>query len=77
MKFTSGIGTTSLLAGVAAVIAIAATPSATADTADGGTVALPPGGPVAIYPQNQITSGANLYTPFGTDPEVPYGASTR
>jgi hypothetical protein len=41
--------------------------------ADDGTVALPPGGPVAIYPQDQVTGGANPYTPFGTNPNVPYG----
>jgi hypothetical protein len=39
----------------------------------GGTVALPPGGPVSIYPQTALLGGANPYTPFGTDPYVPYG----
>jgi hypothetical protein len=38
----------------------------------GGTVALPPGGPVSVYPQTGL-GGANPYTPFGTDPYVPYG----
>jgi hypothetical protein len=41
--------------------------------ADDGTVALPLGGPVAIYPQDQGIGGANPYTPFGTNPNVPYG----
>jgi hypothetical protein len=41
--------------------------------AEDGTVALPPGGPVAIYPQDQSTGGANPYMPFGTNPYVPYG----
>ena len=38
-----------------------------------GTVALPPGGPNVIYAQDQNVGGANPYTPFGTDPGVPYG----
>jgi hypothetical protein len=46
-----------------------ATPAAAEDS----TVALPPGGPVAIYPHDQSTGGANPYTPFGTNPYVPYG----
>ena len=38
--------------------------------ADGavGSVALPPGGPVAVYPQTGPGSGANPYTPFGVVP---------
>ena len=51
-----------------------AAPLLAADNASGqGTVALPPGGPDAVFPQDQITGGANPYTPFGTDPDVPYG----
>jgi hypothetical protein len=42
-----------------------------------GTVALPPGGPTVIYPQDQSSGGANPYTPFGTNPEVPYGVWTH
>jgi hypothetical protein len=38
-----------------------------------GTVALPPGGPNVVYAQDQNVGGANPYTPFGTDPGVPYG----
>ena len=38
-----------------------------------GSVALPPGGPIAVYPQTGPTGGANPYTPFGVDPYVPYG----
>ncbi|MGB8504473.1 hypothetical protein [Mycobacterium sp.] len=38
-----------------------------------GTVALPPGGPDIVYQQNQNIGGANPFTPFGTDPYVPYG----
>jgi hypothetical protein len=70
---TFGIAT--LLAGAAAAAAIAWAPWALAtDTSSaGGTVALPPGGPVAVYPQEQLTGGADPYVPFGTDPFVPYG----
>jgi hypothetical protein len=42
-----------------------------------GTMALPPGGPTVVYPQEQNTGGANPYTPFGTNPEVPYGVWTH
>jgi hypothetical protein len=38
-----------------------------------GSVALPPGGPITVYPQTGPNSGANPYTPFGVDPYVPYG----
>ena len=38
-----------------------------------GTVALLPGGPDIVYQQNQNIGGANPFTPFGTDPYVPYG----
>ena len=55
-------------------------PAASATTAVGdsgqGTVALPPGGPVAIFPGDSIIGGANPYTPFGTSPYVPWGAWT-
>jgi hypothetical protein len=39
----------------------------------GGSAALPPGGPVAIYPITPANGGANPYTPYGVDPYVPYG----
>jgi hypothetical protein len=55
--------------GLAALAAALAIPAAAED----GTVALPPGGPVATYPQDQGPGGANPYTPFGTNPYVPYG----
>jgi hypothetical protein len=44
--------------------------------AEDGSVALPPGGPIAIYPQGQSIGGANPYTPFGTNPYVPHGVWT-
>jgi hypothetical protein len=68
MKKISLAGTVS---GVLAVLAIGfAAPAFAVD----GTVALPPGGPVAIYPGAQDTGGANPFTPFGTSPYVPWGA---
>jgi uncharacterized lipoprotein YbaY len=87
----------SVLAGLAAAAAIAATPSAAAagldpipappsagapptqaspvpdQTPSRGTVALPPGAPVDIFPQDQTVGGADPFVPFGTDPYVPYG----
>jgi hypothetical protein len=42
-----------------------------------GTVALPPGGPAVVFTQDQNTGGANPYTPFGTNPDVPYGVWTH
>jgi hypothetical protein len=60
--------------GLAAVAIGLATPALAAD--EEGTVALPPGGPVAIYPQLQSIGGANPYTPYGTNPYVPYGVWT-
>jgi hypothetical protein len=63
-----------------AAVAIAAAPStagAGPNSASGqGTVALPPGGPIAVFPQDQIIGGADPYTPFGTNPDVPYGVWT-
>ena len=60
--------------GLAAMAIGLATPALAADSASGqGTVALPPGGPVAVFPQDQIIGGADPYTPFGTNPDVPYG----
>lgn len=46
--------------------------------ADGGngSVALPHGGPIAVYPGAQTTGGANPYTPFGPSPYVPDGVWT-
>ena len=41
-----------------------------------GAVALPPGGPIAVLPQEQSVGGANPYTPDGTDPYVPFGVWT-
>ena len=60
---------TIVCSGLAAVATALATPAVAQD----GTVALPPGGPVAIYPVDQGIGGANPYTPFGTNPYVPYG----
>jgi hypothetical protein len=76
----SRFGIASVLAGLAAAVAIAVAPGALATTTDansgdntGGALALPPGGPVAVWPQNQPTGGADPYLPFGTDPYVPFG----
>ncbi len=73
-----GLATPALAADDAASVAIATQSSASTTTAPTspsgqGTVALPAGGPVANYPQDQSTGGANPYTPFGTNPYVPYG----
>jgi hypothetical protein len=99
---------TSIVAGLAAAVAIGAAPSAaaapTAPTpvntdsttavapagGDGGgqaiqkatvpsgssaagSLALPPGGAIAVLPQDQATGGADPYLPFGSDPYVPNG----
>ena len=56
-----------------AALAIGLAGPALADGAPVGSVALPPGGPVAVYPQIGPGSGANPYTPFGVDPYTPYG----
>ena len=76
-----GLATAALAADDAASIAVAtqssaATASAPSSQSGEGTVALPPGGPVAIYPQHQSIGGANPYTPYGTNPYVPYGVWT-
>jgi hypothetical protein len=69
-------------AGLAAVAIGLATPALAAPApappaANGhsgqGTVALPLGAPVALYPQGEIVGGADPYTPFGTDPAGAYG----
>jgi hypothetical protein len=38
-----------------------------------GSVALPPGGTITLYPRDQVIGGADPLVPFGTDPFVPYG----
>ncbi len=43
---------------------------------DGGTVVLPPGGPVSLYPRDQSVGGANPFVPYGPNPMVPYGVWT-
>ena len=73
-----GLATAAFAADDAPSVAVAAQSSAATTSAPSsqsgqGTVAVPPGGPVAIYPQDQSTGGANPYTPFGTNPYVPYG----
>jgi hypothetical protein len=55
-----------------AALAIGLAGPALADDAV-GSVALPPSGPIAVYPQTGPTGGANPYTPFGVDPYTPYG----
>ena len=69
-----GLATPALAADNAPSTAVG-TPSSASHSGE-GTVALPPGGPVAIYPQLQSIGGANPYTPFGTNPYVPYGVWT-
>ncbi len=62
------------LAAFAVAAAIVGAPPATATSDSGhGTVALPPGAPIAVYPQDQAIGGADPLVPFGTDPFVPYG----
>ncbi|HZA08432.1 hypothetical protein [Mycobacterium sp.] len=58
---------------VLAALAIGLAAPALASDGGPGTVALPPGGPIAVYPQDSSVGGANPYTPFGTDPYVPFG----
>lgn len=60
------------LAALALTTALVVAPSAAASNGQ-GSVALPPGGPIAVYPQDQPVGGANPLVPFGTDPFVPYG----
>jgi hypothetical protein len=72
---------------VSSVLAIVLAPAPTADAAPdpappnpgqgpGGAVAMPPGGPLAVYLQDQNVGGAYPYTPYGTDPLAPYGVWT-
>lgn len=46
----------------------------TPPVAEAGSVALPPGVPDAMFPQDQLTGGAEPLLPFGADPLVPYGS---
>lgn len=93
-------GISSVLAGLAVAVAIAAAPSAGAAGADAtpvsaageaqptqappaptgtptrGTLALPPGGQINTYPQDQTIGGADPLVPFGPDPFVPSGVWT-
>jgi hypothetical protein len=66
-------------------IAVAATPTADASSdptptnpvpGPGGSVAMPPGGPLAVYLKDQNVGGTDPYTPYGTNPLVPYGIWT-
>jgi hypothetical protein len=61
-----------VVSGALAALAIGLAGPALADDAV-GSVALPPGGPIAVYPQTGPASGANPYTPFGVNPYTPYG----
>jgi hypothetical protein len=78
--------TSLLVAGSAVAIALAAAPTSAASPGltpttpapgPGGAVAMPPGGPLSVYWQSQNVGGADPYTPFGTDPSVPYGVWTQ
>ncbi len=51
-------------------------PPAPTGTPTRGTVALPPGGQINTYPQDQTIGGADPLVPFGTDPFVPSGVWT-
>lgn len=74
MKKLTGYAVGSVLAAFAAAIVIAAPSAAAIDGETGqGSVALPPGGPISIYPGGSDLGGANPYTPFGTSPYVPWG----
>jgi hypothetical protein len=42
----------------------------------GGAVAMPPGGPLAVYLEDQNVGGADPFTPYGTNPLAPYGVWT-
>jgi hypothetical protein len=79
----------SALTALAVGAAIAAAPCAVAANVDQGPVvagptepgpaiepAPPQGGPVAIFPWDQLIGGANPDLPDGTDPLVPYGVWT-
>jgi hypothetical protein len=63
------LGLAAIASAALAAVAIGLASPALAD----GTVALPPGGPNVVYQKDQSIGGANPYTPFGTDPYVPYG----
>ena len=65
----------SIVSGALAALAIGLATPALADNND-GSVALPHGGPIAVYPGAQSVGGANPYTPFGPSPYVPDGAWT-
>jgi hypothetical protein len=75
-----------LIVGSAVAIAVASMPTAAAAPGatptnpapgPGGAVAMPPGGPLTVYWQEQNVGGADPDTPYGTDPLVPYGVWTH
>jgi hypothetical protein len=79
------LSATLLVVGGAVVIAFASAPLADASpnqaptnavNGPGGAVAMPPGGPLAVYLEDQNVGGADPYTPYGTDPLVPNGVWT-
>jgi hypothetical protein len=76
---------TLVVIGSVLAIAFASTPTADASPdptrtnpvpGPGGSVAMPPGAPIAVYPKDQNVGGANPYTPYGTNPLAPYGVWT-
>ncbi len=76
---------TLVVVGSVLAIAVAATPTAEASSdptptnpvlGPGGSVAMPPGGPLAVYLKDQNVGGADPYTPYGTNPLAPYGVWT-
>jgi hypothetical protein len=71
----------SALTALAVGAAIAAAPCAVAANVDQGPVVAGPtepgpGGPVAIFPWDELIGGASPDLPDGTDPLVPYGVWT-
>lgn len=51
-------------------------PAVPTGTPTAGTVALPQGGQIDTFPQDQTIGGADPLVPFGTDPFVPPGVWT-
>ena len=79
------LSATLLVVGCVVAVALAPAPPAYASPVPapanpvpgpGGAVAMPPGGPLAVYPKDQNVGGADPYTPYGADPLVPYGVWT-
>jgi hypothetical protein len=70
---SAGLAAVAIGVATPAFAASATTPPAANSQSGQGTVALPLGAPVALYPQDEIVGGDDPYTPFGTDPDGAYG----